>query len=172
MRRGRKGTGEQKGRPLLFVVLSAKARRLCAKGKRLRVNPPLIRCHVIQLFVAPLFRAGDTLKSIQPKEFHPGWRGRGDEVKSTGPKPVSWTQESGLGNRIERPGPTTVRTQSHLISEQCPSFRGVSSRWNPPGEGVGIAQLVERRTRDREVAGSIPGSRSGRIFVFKVNFPC
>ena len=37
---------------------------------------------------------------------------------------------------------------------------------------VGIAQLVKRRARDREVPGSIPGRNCGIIFFSKVNFLC
>ena len=36
--------------------------------------------------------------------------------------------------------------------------------------GAGIAQWLERRTRDRKVAGSIPCWSVGRIFFSRVNF--
>ena len=38
--------------------------------------------------------------------------------------------------------------------------------------GSGIAQWLERRTRDRKVAGSNPCWRGGRIFFSRVNFLC
>ena len=38
--------------------------------------------------------------------------------------------------------------------------------------GVDIAQLVERRSRDRKVAGLVPGRRGGSIFFSRVNFLC
>ena len=38
--------------------------------------------------------------------------------------------------------------------------------------GAGIAQWLERRTRDRKVAGSNPCWSGGRIFFFRVNFLC
>ena len=37
---------------------------------------------------------------------------------------------------------------------------------------AGIAQWLERRTRDRKVAGSNPCKSGGRIFFSGVNFPC
>ena len=37
---------------------------------------------------------------------------------------------------------------------------------------AGIAQWLERRTRDRKVAGSNPRRSGGRIFFFRVNFLC
>ena len=39
-------------------------------------------------------------------------------------------------------------------------------------EGAGIAQWLERRTRDRKVAGSDPCWSGGRIFFSRVNFLC
>ena len=38
--------------------------------------------------------------------------------------------------------------------------------------GAGIAQWLERRTRDRKVAGSNPCRSGGRIFFSRVNFLC
>ena len=38
--------------------------------------------------------------------------------------------------------------------------------------GAGIAQWLERRTRDRKVAGSNPRWSGGRIFFSRVNFLC
>ena len=38
--------------------------------------------------------------------------------------------------------------------------------------GAGIAQWLERRTRDRKVAGSNPCRSSGRIFFSRVTFLC
>ena len=38
--------------------------------------------------------------------------------------------------------------------------------------GAGIAQWLERRTRDRKVPGLSPGRSGGRIFFFGVNFLC
>ena len=38
--------------------------------------------------------------------------------------------------------------------------------------GAGIAQWLERRTRDRNVMGSSPGRSGGRIFFSSVNFLC
>ena len=38
--------------------------------------------------------------------------------------------------------------------------------------GSGIACWLERRSRDRKVASSNPGRRSGRIFFSRVNFVC
>ena len=38
--------------------------------------------------------------------------------------------------------------------------------------GAGIAQWLERRTRDRKVAGSNPCWSGGRIFFSRVNFLC
>ena len=38
--------------------------------------------------------------------------------------------------------------------------------------GAGIAQRVERRTRDRKVAGSSPGMSGRRMFFSRVNFLC
>ena len=38
--------------------------------------------------------------------------------------------------------------------------------------GAGIACWLERRTRDRKVAGSNPGRSGGRIFFSRVNFVC
>ena len=38
--------------------------------------------------------------------------------------------------------------------------------------GAGIAQWLERRTRDRKVPGSSPGRSGGRIFFSRVNFLC
>ena len=38
--------------------------------------------------------------------------------------------------------------------------------------GAGIAQWLERRTRDRKIAGSNPCWSGGRIFFSRVNFPC
>ena len=38
--------------------------------------------------------------------------------------------------------------------------------------GAGIACWKERRTRDRKVASSNPGSSGGRIFFSRVNFVC
>ena len=39
-------------------------------------------------------------------------------------------------------------------------------------EGAGIAQWLERRTRDRKVPGSSPGRSGGRSFFSRVNFLC
>ena len=39
-------------------------------------------------------------------------------------------------------------------------------------QGAGIAQWLERRTRDQEVAGSNPSWSGGRIFFSMVNFLC
>ena len=41
-----------------------------------------------------------------------------------------------------------------------------------PIMGAGIAQWLERRTRDRKVAGSNPCWNSGRIFFSRVDFLC
>ena len=38
--------------------------------------------------------------------------------------------------------------------------------------GAGIAQWLERQTRDRKVPGLSPGRNSGRIFFSRVNFLC
>ena len=38
--------------------------------------------------------------------------------------------------------------------------------------GAGIAQWLERRTRDCKVAGSNPCWNGGRIFFFRVDFLC
>ena len=38
--------------------------------------------------------------------------------------------------------------------------------------GAGIACWLERRTRDRKVASSNPGSSGRRIFFSRVNFVC
>ena len=38
--------------------------------------------------------------------------------------------------------------------------------------GAEIAQWLERRTRDRKVAGSNPCRSGGRIFFSRVNFMC
>ena len=35
---------------------------------------------------------------------------------------------------------------------------------------IRVAQSVERRIRNRKVAGSIPGRSGGRIFFFSINF--
>ena len=36
--------------------------------------------------------------------------------------------------------------------------------------GIGVSQVIERRARDRKVAGSIPGKGRWRVFLYKVNF--
>ena len=41
-----------------------------------------------------------------------------------------------------------------------------------PSEGAGIAQWLERRTRDWKVAGSNPCWNGGRIFFSRVDFLC
>ena len=48
----------------------------------------------------------------------------------------------------------------------------VTSVAGKTGWGVGVAQLVERRTRGQKVAGSIPGRNGGNVFFFRVNFLC
>ena len=48
-----------------------------------------------------------------------------------------------------------------LLSDEAPEYRS-----------VGIAQWLERRTRDRKVAGSNPCCSGGRIFFSRVNFLC
>ena len=47
-----------------------------------------------------------------------------------------------------------------------------SKRTKQPGRGAVIAQWLERRTRDRKVAGSNPCWSGGRIFFSRVNFLC
>ena len=53
---------------------------------------------------------------------------------------------------------------------------GKKGGWNTDTEvtmmGVGIAQWLENRTRDRKVAGSNPCWSGGRIFFSRVNFLC
>ena len=36
--------------------------------------------------------------------------------------------------------------------------------------GIEVSQVIERRARDRKVAGSIPGKGGRRGFLYKVNF--
>ena len=38
--------------------------------------------------------------------------------------------------------------------------------------GTGLAQWLERRTRNSKVAGSSPCSSGGTVFFSRVNFPC
>ena len=54
-----------------------------------------------------------------------------------------------------------------LFAPDIPSTGGRARLW-----GAGIAQWLERRTRDRKVAGSNPCRSGGRIFFSRVNFLC
>ena len=53
-------------------------------------------------------------------------------------------------------------------------WRGLlrSQQWQGGDQWAGIAQWLERRTRDRKVPGSSPGRSGGRSFFSRVNFLC
>ena len=51
-------------------------------------------------------------------------------------------------------------------------FERQTTLWTICSRGAGIAQWIERRTRDRKVAGSNPCCSGGRIFYSRVNFLC
>ena len=65
-----------------------------------------------------------------------------------------------------------------LISVPPFNLKSVSQYSNPMEDrrktctGAGIAQWLERRTRDRKIAGSNPCRSGGRIFFSRVNFLC
>ena len=61
-----------------------------------------------------------------------------------------------------------------LLSSEGQSHRAVSMKHNFQGSLAeeGIAQMLERRTRDRKVPGSSPGRSGGRIFFSRFNFLC
>ena len=60
----------------------------------------------------------------------------------------------------------TGSEDQHLY--KCASFlHALHFQW-----GAGVAQWIERRTRDQKVPGSSPGRSGGRIFFSRVNFLC
>ena len=72
---------------------------------------------------------------------------------------------------------THARVHTHtlciLFKAPLPTPFAFSSKLHPHTPwGVGIAQWLERRTRDRKVAGSIPCWGGRRIFFSRVNFLC
>ena len=82
--------------------------------------------------------------------------------------------------------PTNVHHDSHLMAVGCSldfnRGKWEALRWHHPPhththththtEGAGIAQWLERRTRDWKVAGSNPCWNGGRIFFSRVDFLC
>ena len=75
--------------------------------------------------------------------------------------------------RTEAPLLTTLRlfplsqTGSHSVFAAKAAVKPCSTKW-----GAGIAQWLERRTRDWKVAGSNPCWNGGRIFFSRVDFLC
>ena len=62
------------------------------------------------------------------------------------------------------------RSESTMDCRFQQNMRGeVIEDWH---RGAGIAQWLERRTRDRKVAGSNPCWSGGRVFFSRVNFLC
>ena len=59
---------------------------------------------------------------------------------------------------------------SNIGQERTP--KRSDGKATPLWPGAGIAQWLERRTRDRKVPGSSPGRSGGRIFFSRVNFLC
>ena len=59
-----------------------------------------------------------------------------------------------------------------LVSGLFFCFLSVSNKGLTELRGAGIAQWLERRTRDRKVAGSNPSWSGGRIFFSWVSFLC
>ena len=57
----------------------------------------------------------------------------------------------------------------HVLQDE--GWRGAGGRGGIH-RGAGIAQCLERRTRDRKVAGSNPCWSCGRVFFSRVNFLC
>ena len=63
--------------------------------------------------------------------------------------------------------------ESHASAEcLLESEAGIAVYKSSHPRGAGIAQWLERRTRDRKVAGSNPCWSGGRIFFSRVNFLC
>ena len=65
---------------------------------------------------------------------------------------------------------TSENSQCHIYHDDVQhqkTVSAVSDNW-----GAGIAQWLERRTRDRKVPGSSPGRRGGRISFSRVNCLC
>ena len=58
------------------------------------------------------------------------------------------------------------------ISLELFYFVSLTSSCSLTPRGAGIAQWLERRTRDRKVLGSSPGRSGGRIFFSRVNILC
>ena len=60
----------------------------------------------------------------------------------------------------------------YLIRHRWPRIWNKRRICNRIGKGAGIAQWLERRTRDWKVAGSNPCWNGGRIFFSRVDFLC
>ena len=60
----------------------------------------------------------------------------------------------------------------YYLNVQCSQNKTKTKQNTNNKWGAGIAQWLERRTRDRKVAGSNPCWRGGRIFFSRVNFLC
>ena len=77
-----------------------------------------------------------------------------------------------LNNRVQKK-PTVIRLYYPLQIAPFVNWQPIN-RTKPPREteGAGIAQWLERRTRDWKVAGSNPCWNGGRIFFSRVDFLC
>ena len=66
---------------------------------------------------------------------------------------------------------TEIETEvGSWIDKAC--FHLSDPLWPRSSPGAGMAQWLERQTRDRKVVGSNPCRNSGRIFFSRVNFLC
>ena len=65
----------------------------------------------------------------------------------------------------------TARNQRHILDSDRHSVQAQQRQALDP-KGAGIAQWLERRTRDWKVAGSNPCWNGGRIFFSRVDFLC
>ena len=85
---------------------------------------------------------------------------------SPAPPPYSWS----LLGKSEGPAPPP--SSKIFWSRLEPLTAVLRARPDITPWGAGIAQWLERRTRDRKVAGSNPCWSGGRIFFSRVNFLC